>query len=111
MGQLRPRWAKIALELPWHSPEIAQDGTKMFEDGPLKAKDGLDMAQDGPTCLPWAVLSFHLGPSRALPGFAFALHSLCLRFAFALPLLCLCFPNGGPLKLRAKEELKQRLFK
>ena len=73
------------------------------------AQDGPDMAQDGPRCLSGAVLGFHLGLSRVLPGFAFALSLLCLCLrsafvsAFASSLLCLCLPNGGaPLAILSK---------
>ena len=95
LGQDAPRLLKTCTNKAPESPKIAQTNFKMV---PRWAA----MAQDGPICLSRAVLGFHLGPSQALPGFAFALPSLCLCFAIALPLLCLCFDfafrmGGAPL--------------
>ena len=88
-----PRWGKLGQDGPilfqmCQSPRIVQYGSKMSQDGPKMASA---WPKDGLRCLSMAVFGFHLGPSRALPGFAFVLPSLCLRFAFALPSLCLRF--------------------
>ena len=94
MGQVWPRWAKIAPTLLQQSPKIAQDRPKMSQDGPNRA-------QDSPRCLCRAVLGFHLWLSRALPGFAFALllHCLCFALPFPFP-----FEWGGSPKLSTKQE-------
>ena len=86
-----PRWAKLGQDCSKCAPTKPQNHPRWLEDVTRWSQDGPSMAQDGLRCLSQAVFGFHLGPPRALPGFAFVLPSFCIRFAFALPSLCLHF--------------------